>query len=98
LIVVLAGHIITGHIVEKIRDAVKGKYGKDSSQYKNAKFYNYEEPPAQQTPPTPSYIEVPSLKRKKTNEFPPTKRYNNLSKNNFADEQIRLAKKLFTAR
>ena len=35
--------------------------------YKNAKFYNYEEPPAQQTPPTPSYIEVPSLKRKKTN-------------------------------
>jgi hypothetical protein len=90
--------IVLNRIVNNIRDAVKNRYGDGSSQYSGAESYNYREKPSKLKPSEDPYKEIPSLKRKKTNLYPPTRYHNNLSNSNFTEEQIRLAKKLFTAR
>jgi hypothetical protein len=90
----LGGPAILALIENKIENSVEDKYGKGSAEYENSKNYKY-----LQNPITPiSFTDIPSPKRKYTNVFPPTKRYDNLSNSNFAEKQAQLAKKLFEGR
>ena len=94
----LGGPAILKLIIKKIENSVKDKYGEDSTKYKNSKNYKYLQNPDKQNPPASPYKDIPSLKRKYTNTFPPTRRYDNLSNSKFAEKQIQLAKKLFEGR
>ncbi len=88
--------IIIQTTLNKIKKAVEDKYGPNSNEADDWKSKVYQTKPSNQS--RSDYQKIPSLKKKYTNVFKPIRYYDNLNQNNFTDERVRLAKKLFEGR
>ena len=88
--------IIIQTTLNKIKKAVEDKYGSNSNEAKDWESKVYQTKPSNQS--RSPYKKIPSLKKKYTNVFKPIRYYDNLNQNNFTDERVRLARKLFEAR